>query len=506
MSSDIELDQLGWIPAGKRLAATLKLAADAASRESADEISVEHVLAALLENVDAARFFATHGADVEAVRAHCGVADEAAEPEPEPEPIPEPASAAAPAPTRWDAGSSIDTGYGASADGARRDGFGGDASYDAARRGYANGGGESYGASGGYGARDPWAQPTARAYGADYATPARAASAPAARAKPSRDLRRLMARASDLAEQEGRSELMGDVVIRAITADADGATGALLRRLVPKDKQVQHPKERLVLAAQAEAAERQKVKSASKAAVEEPAYAALIKRSDAFLKALHSELQKDLRYRVANDLMKLMRDRDPNAMITREGENLGEAALPIVHATRAELQRDPHFRAYEQVRVSLQNIRTEHDYVCRALARLVADGLLPDGASLGKAARALIDLDAVSAEANDRFTPPDVAAGHGAPQVMQAIEMVVEPQSSSAAEPIHDEASIREVAEQVRVVSETLSEQRRQADEALREAHLEDRAADERSRMSLRSLFARRRAEAEGGYANGAGV
>ena len=370
------IELLGWMPISERLKATLERTFAGVASAGRDEATLEHLLAALLEDVDANVYLAGCGVDRDKIREHCLAAV---------------GEAAAPA---------LATGRNGAAPQAvetRRNGFGGEDDEAAPI------GGDAYffsrssrSAAAGEEHARPIAYHDGYAGGSNYAASATRRS----RATPSRAVRRLMARASEMAERSGSDVVGGELVAQAVALDGGTETGRLLQRLLPgrelaKLRAVHEPERR---AAEECAAEAKRKKTTPP---KEAAFEALVKRVEELLHTLHRELQKDVRYRIANDLSAFLSNRQGDAGGYAGGE-LKNSALPILHATRAELDRDPQFRALERMRVALRAIRGEESEVRRALAELMRHGLLEQEGALTKAVRALVKLPAPQAAEADR--------------------------------------------------------------------------------------------------------
>ncbi|MCI4664359.1 MAG: hypothetical protein MRY74_06520 [Neomegalonema sp.] len=511
MSAATAIELLGWLPKTHRLEASLKAAFETAKRAAKDEVAVEHFLAALLEDVDAAVYFATRGVEIERLRTFCRQKiGEAAMPQPAVLNM-EPAAETAPAP-KADApaqpqpsapfGSPRQTAApldglsaahaalrSAASEPHARSGYRlGDSSESYSRNGgYDNGYGAAarptnghdadhgvdrdrfrsdYDRQDGYGGSNvrlgatpsyhysppaPGASHTNSAGAADPTRPAPAAqTAPEKRPPaPSRGLRRLMAQASELAELAGADEVNSELAVRAIALDETSDAGQALRaQLSEKERLSLRPKTAHELEAEAsrarQTAEMARIaKQAQNAVASEPAFASIVNRSENVMTLLQDELQKDRRYRIANDLAAFVTSREPEELMTGEGVNLGESALPILRATRDELLRDPQFRAFEQVRTSLKIIKGEQAQVHHALALLTADN-----AQLSKAVHSLIVLQRPAAETesgeqpalNVEFEEPPLAI-----EDQRDRQVMADP-----AEIIHDEASLHALAMHVR--------------------------------------------------------
>lgn len=71
MNAENAIALLGWLPASQRLNTSLHRAFEGARRAGAKEVRIEHLMAALLEDVDAATYLATRGVEPKFVRDHC---------------------------------------------------------------------------------------------------------------------------------------------------------------------------------------------------------------------------------------------------------------------------------------------------------------------------------------------------------------------------------------------------------------------------------------------------
>lgn len=523
MAAAHAIDLLGWTPLTRRLKASLSSAFVSADKAGEAEVGVEHVLAAMLEDVDATVFFATRKVELEPLRAYCrgkiGVEamlspdaeTSTATVKPERAPAPQQAASLGDADSFFGGRSEPAThapgsnGFASDANGFGSNGLsasgyaaGSTGRHGAATGYYAgsngqNGASNGFGASesgheGGYAPRAPqsarFAEAVKDAAGYEYAAPrpaptasyapneqrgasqgfftrgepsrvetARADVASRSEAKAaadsaagplatSRALRKLMARASEFTERLKREETSSDIVVRAMADDAGSEIGRLLRgMLAPEDIAPPKPAGLPVATKQPEASEKKKEKE--KAA--EPAFSAIVAQSETLLRVLQGELQKDMRYRIANDLAAFVTSREPSELVTGDGQNLGESALPILRATRNELLRDPQFRAFEQVRASLKTIRQEQDLVRDALRRLESSGLLEREKPLLKSVLGLVALSATEAGAE---TGAETSAESDAPKALAApADMKV---ADDPAEIIHDEASLVALAMRIR--------------------------------------------------------
>lgn len=235
-----------------------------------------------------------------------------------------------------------------------------------------------------YGSR--YASSAPGGYGGGYAASAGAA----ARLKPSRALRRLMAMVSQTAEKLGREAVASELVVQVLALDEATAEGRRLAALLPEA-------ERARLAESFGGTGLGIAGAGAAASGGETSFKTLASQIESLLMTLHGELQKDMRYRIANDLAAFMTQ-------TRPGEEaLQASARPILHATRAELERDPHFLALEHVRGVLRTVRMEENQIRAALGGLMREGRLEAGGALAEAAAKLVSLPATeSVEPQDR--------------------------------------------------------------------------------------------------------
>ena len=335
------IDFLGWLPMSDRLRGSLLRAQEEASESRAAEISIEHLLRAFDEDVD-----------VNVYLARCGVEQGLTRPD-------EPSAEGDALGGRGDFVGAADN-WGGRASESYGDGYAdrvSDGSY-------------SSGFGGGYGAASTRAAP-----------------------RPSRELRRLMAKASLAAETLGRDEVSSDLALQALALDADAAAGRRISAALPAAERARIAEEIGEIAprrAQSGAEDFAAAPTAPRLGGE-AAFKELSARIEALLMTLHGELQKDMRYRIANDLAAFMTQARPGE------EALQNSALPILHATRAELERDPHYAALERVRSTLRAVRAEEGRIRAALGGLAREGRLEPGGALANAAASLVELPAPDA-------------------------------------------------------------------------------------------------------------
>ena len=241
-----------------------------------------------------------------------------------------------------------------------------------------------------------------------YAQPANTSTIKATNAytsvnpKPSAALRRMMAQASDLTEAEGRDEIDSETVVRAIAVDTETNSGRFLRGYLKiRDigeasigrKAADARAEEIAAAHAAAEQAAQQARHSQTAAEQQPAFDVIVKRSETIMQLLQRELQKDIRYRLANDLTDFLSARETGALVAHEGSHLRNSAHPILHAAESELRSDPNFQAHEQLRNTLRAINVVQRALQDRLLRL--QDVHGDSSPIVKAVQQLVDLQSV---------------------------------------------------------------------------------------------------------------
>lgn len=455
---------LGWLPASEHLAKSLEGALKAARETSQEEVSVSHVLAALIEDTDAVEYLASHRVERKALREFCenrigktatdlaargarevGTA-KAASPSASATrataaPVPSTSHSTAPQPAATSSGNGYYGGYAngtaspattshgyasstSSSNGyGHSDGYNGSSGYGATSSGYrgtSEAGADTHTgsyASNGYdsasnttpswsrsSATDSWSSKTAsNGYGqtpatAHHTTPHHTAAPEptseladddqsdvgALEVVPSSSLRRVMALASQLAEAEPdvadqSKQIDSKTVIRAIALDGKTATGRHLKLLLPAAEialagRLLSQGKGQAAPANADGSEKAE-KPKAKKQPPQPAFDIVHQRTRALMKLLERELQRDYRYRLSNDLATFVESQ--NRMIGYDGQagnssHIVSTAMEVVSNAKAELGRDPAYRAFQQVAATsdalLQNQARLHDELQRLLA------------------------------------------------------------------------------------------------------------------------------------------
>ncbi|MEO1608179.1 MAG: hypothetical protein AAFR90_02335 [Pseudomonadota bacterium] len=435
--SQYNIELLGWLPIKDRLKASLERAFTAAAKANQATVEIEHLLAAFLEDIDANVYFAKRGIEPEELRKFCinrigmpamrELVDASthanAKTQDEIEKIDTSSQEAigfSPAPYNNGAGSAPpQNAY-------PQDAYNGyenqSQNYTATLNSNRTAGSNNFS----YNAytRDSWSNPSASpsslhrhtAYAGAPASSTRSSSSfapalPASSAqqmasvtvhpKPSPALRRVMAQASDFAERDGLDLIDSETAIKAIAVDAETSSGIFLRSYL-KAKEIgsasighQAAKERdAERAAAREALDQALLKAKiNKSAPDQSAFDNVIKHAEKVLQLLQQELQKDMRYRLANDLSDFLTSRDTNALVTHDSAHLGRAAHPILRMAEAELRTNPSFQAHEQLHNTLQAFNMIKTTLNERLVRL--QKVYDEGTPIIEAINKLIELQPV---------------------------------------------------------------------------------------------------------------
>lgn len=433
--SQYNIELLGWLPIKDRLKTSLERAFTAAARANQETVEIEHLLAAFLEDIDANVYFATRKVDREELRKFCisrigmSAMHEAvdygahanAKTQAEIEKI-----NAAPQASQDSNGFSPASSYNGAAAAPPQGAYNGyenhSQNYNATLNNNRTAGGNSF-AYNAY-TRDSWSNPSASssslhrhiAYAGAPAGSALSSSSfppalPASSAqqmasvtvhlRPSSALRRVMAQASDFAERDGLDLIDSETVIKAIAVDVETSSGNFLRGYL-KAKEIgsasigrQAAKERdAEQAAAREALDQALLKAKiNKSAPDQPAFDIVIKHAEEVMQLLQRELQKDMRYRLANDLSDFLTSRDTNALVTNDGAHLGRAAHPILCMAESELRTNPSFQAHEQLHNTLRAFNMIQSTLNERLVRL--QEVYDEGTPIIEAINRLIKLQPV---------------------------------------------------------------------------------------------------------------
>lgn len=272
-----------------------------------------------------------------------------------------------------------------------------------------------------------------------YRVAAQAAPAPTSQAsqtladagpEPSRELRRMMARASEMAELDQRDVVTSEIVVRAIASDPSTRSGRHLRLLLgapePEAKAKADQKQQSARTpAEAEPAD-QKSKAEQQAKGREqkdkpaeplpPAFDLLRARASRLQKLLERDLQRDYRYRLANDLETFVENRSRTGHAGRDAYRVISTALEVVVNAKGELSVDPTYRAFQQMLATSSAMLANQAQLRDEFMRLLAAKGYKDDHEIVRALRDLIDVpelpDPADFEPLSPSAGPETAASH----------------------------------------------------------------------------------------------
>ncbi len=260
--------------------------------------------------------------------------------------------------------------------------------------------GTSYGATAG-----SWSRPSPTTTGYQHDTSGYAAhsgpaagTSPAADPVPSRDLRRIMALASQMAENaaadpDKERRVDSATVIRAMVCDGQTRTGRHLKHVLPQQEQAEAAKLLRPSRGQSSDASRvdangvaqdnaaAKSKDKQKPAQKVPAFDAVHQKTSALLRILERHLQNDYRFRLVRDLPRLAQG---YAQISHDGSGSRELvdastaqlspgdAMRMANFAHSDLMREPLYIAHMQMNAAADRINYEKGRLSDALQQLLA--------------------------------------------------------------------------------------------------------------------------------------